>query len=867
MTVLYSHDYEDSTLKATASGVPPTISSTVARLGTKSLRCRIDLNNPLGAYRSEVTNLLLNNIDRHFAFGQTYWVGFAIYVPADYSIDTYDIVFQMQDSPAATEQGRAAPLQVFIRNGQWCFQALADTQATTVNKAYTAHISHTQLGPVQYGSWQHFVLHFAVDWTSNGFCRMWINDQQVLNYFGPLFYNDAQGPYVRLGLNRPAWKDPANWAAVGASVQGTLYFDSIKIGDSAATYAQVSPLGAAQPALGGLQAVNGNNQIAANIAVNTITGLGLSGAFAARITDGVTTETRQALGNPDGTIAIFKTGPLTSINTPAIIELDVAPNSFFNVSPLTWGDNCEDSVLLESAYATAHGPFTSGRTLVINQALNWARSVISTGISVTPGDVIDAEFYFVPGTGNQGLFGLNIGGGSYNMDYAGNLSSPLANTATTAGTGQSFDVVESESYSGLHIGRLNFVSSVSGVISLGMGPRSMTLTHSIHELGVRVWKNRATAQKTIQVNIPSKYQSIYGTPVISGITTLRQNEQTIVTVSNAQSIVKAELVNGSTVVELKDFRVNDAETGIQFTVPRNAVIGTNTLRLTRAPTAYWSNTPDTWYDTVGGTLEKTSAATTWLGDTGVNVLSAGQTWHALTEGLLTVQPEETATVELFYKLGSSERLRFGVQHDLSPEGILYTGKPRALNSTSEGFGGNHRLVEDEINGVRKLSLTFDNYDSGQIYASIGPDSLIPGQTITPLAVRAWVNRGLSTVTQTVNVLIASVPTAKRIRFAENYDGQGSDNRIKRGTVFYTGTIERVSVYQDWPLGYTGEPTTPSLASVSSVTIINGALDLLDTDFTSGSIDSLQHDSVVTVAGWNVDRSLFFIRQLKVIIGE
>jgi len=53
--------------------------------------------------------------------------------------------------------------------------------------------------------WVTFEVSVRWDWTANGFLDIWMDGEQIVQYDGLTSYNDAVGPYMKLGLYRTTW--------------------------------------------------------------------------------------------------------------------------------------------------------------------------------------------------------------------------------------------------------------------------------------------------------------------------------------------------------------------------------------------------------------------------------------------------------------------------------------------------------------------------------------------------------------------------------------------------------------------------------------------------------------------------------------
>lgn len=71
--------------------------------------------------------------------------------------------------------------------------------------------------------WHYFIVNVKWSWENDGHCRVWIDGHQVVDYSGPIGYNDARGPYFKAGIYRDG-------------IPGThiLYFDDYHRGNAAA---------------------------------------------------------------------------------------------------------------------------------------------------------------------------------------------------------------------------------------------------------------------------------------------------------------------------------------------------------------------------------------------------------------------------------------------------------------------------------------------------------------------------------------------------------------------------------------------------------------------------------------------------------
>lgn len=242
MTILYSNDFESGLTGLTLSGTtPPVQSSEQAYAGTYSCKSALDavVGGVATDYRSESTNFVMSSTGtQYFAFNTVYRFGAAIYIPSDYHTtpdSQGDIVWQMHNAPFGTSAWTNPSWALLIANNNWQINRKTGTSADTT------------LIPVVKGAWTRLVMEFKLVDGSGGYFKLWINDVLVHDYVGDTSLTQFDGtngykPYIKLGLYCWVRKDPTNSAYPGTSTSAiVVYYDQIKVGDAASTYADVDP--------------------------------------------------------------------------------------------------------------------------------------------------------------------------------------------------------------------------------------------------------------------------------------------------------------------------------------------------------------------------------------------------------------------------------------------------------------------------------------------------------------------------------------------------------------------------------------------------------------------------------------------------
>jgi hypothetical protein len=246
--VLLNEGFEGGNLPFDVSGTAPLLSLETANSGRKSLKIDLDYYTSETNYRQELTNLRING-DKSFHPGETYWIAVSVMIPQNWNTNTTlgDIVFQMHAEPDAGEDNRNPPFALHADGSNWKVTYLGDNRANYDGTDYQTS-GNLDLGIIEKGRWTRFAFQFKVDWSSTGFLRAYRDGVLKGAHNGQIFFNDAAGPYLKMGLYRPAWRDTAiAWGHPDSHdriYHRTLYLDDVMIGDSTATLADMGGMNA-----------------------------------------------------------------------------------------------------------------------------------------------------------------------------------------------------------------------------------------------------------------------------------------------------------------------------------------------------------------------------------------------------------------------------------------------------------------------------------------------------------------------------------------------------------------------------------------------------------------------------------------------
>lgn len=171
--------------------------------------------------------------------GSTYWYGWSIFIPSDWSDQDagFDILSQWPAYPTSRKMSCGAVGTYMTRNGSdviFKLQHQGDSADIDCNFYTLGKISQLR------GQWVDFVM--QAKWTGNkdGFLKLWMkvgngSYAQKIDYKGRTFWNDeGSAPYMKMGLYKgdPNFKGPAPRA---------VYTDEYRLGDSNSSFEEVAP--------------------------------------------------------------------------------------------------------------------------------------------------------------------------------------------------------------------------------------------------------------------------------------------------------------------------------------------------------------------------------------------------------------------------------------------------------------------------------------------------------------------------------------------------------------------------------------------------------------------------------------------------
>lgn len=170
------------------------------------------------------------------------WYAWSIFVPVEMKPDIPEILGQWHASPDFDkgEDWRSPPMAVAMKDGRWDVSGHYAPQEVNSNRDRKKGFSE-DLGEAARGVWTDWIFHVSWDYRETeqgggGFVKGWRQVdgggyEAVIDYKGPIGYNDERGVYFKWGIYKWPWKnEPGNQSP------RVVYYDEIKIGDQTASF-------------------------------------------------------------------------------------------------------------------------------------------------------------------------------------------------------------------------------------------------------------------------------------------------------------------------------------------------------------------------------------------------------------------------------------------------------------------------------------------------------------------------------------------------------------------------------------------------------------------------------------------------------
>lgn len=144
----------------------------------------------------------------------------------------HTLIFQVHQTPDGADAAEGEPpLSFLVRGKQLTIKGAYDATATSTSGTPTT-MTFGRL-PIPFDEWVSFVVRAKFDWTASGLAQIWMNGKQVVNYTGPLAYNDALGCYAKMGVY-------CSGGVTSRLASRVAYGTGFTVGDSSSSYSEVT---------------------------------------------------------------------------------------------------------------------------------------------------------------------------------------------------------------------------------------------------------------------------------------------------------------------------------------------------------------------------------------------------------------------------------------------------------------------------------------------------------------------------------------------------------------------------------------------------------------------------------------------------
>jgi hypothetical protein len=218
------------------------VSSEKARAGSKSYKLYVQ---PFDENEISATNsgLILRGLEspvriKNFLYDEVYWIGFSVYIPSSYSwpdsskiladgAGEWQLLWQAHGVMDECDQDNLnPPIAAFVRNGGYLFTIKGDDREC-IARPYVR--SKTYSVSLKKGVWHDVVLNLKYSYSDNGFYKVWIDGEQVVDDSGMNTYKQSKGPNFVIGPYGHMERET------------TIYYDEFRVGGASSSFDEVSP--------------------------------------------------------------------------------------------------------------------------------------------------------------------------------------------------------------------------------------------------------------------------------------------------------------------------------------------------------------------------------------------------------------------------------------------------------------------------------------------------------------------------------------------------------------------------------------------------------------------------------------------------
>ncbi len=189
-----------------SAGKPYSIANVADPLGSEEKCLRFELrhgeawvNKGGPTYRAEIET------PEHPPMDSVRWYSLSLLLPQDFPIEDNRLVLAQwhgSDKKSLGEPSRIPVMAFRYRNGEFniTMRHSAERIVHDPDAVPAEALFRTKALPLN--AWNNFVVEARWSYTPDGFVNIWWNGKQIVQYRGPVGYNDDLGPYFQFGIYR-----------------------------------------------------------------------------------------------------------------------------------------------------------------------------------------------------------------------------------------------------------------------------------------------------------------------------------------------------------------------------------------------------------------------------------------------------------------------------------------------------------------------------------------------------------------------------------------------------------------------------------------------------------------------------------------
>jgi Polysaccharide lyase len=189
-----------------SAGKPYSIANVADPLGSGETCLRFELragetwvNTGSPTYRAEIET------PEHPPINSVRWYSFGLMLPQDFPIEDNRLALAQwhgTDKKSLGEPSRIPVMAFRYRNGEFNITMRHSEERIVHDPDAVRAEALFRTKPLPLNVWNYFVVEARWSYTPDGFVNIWWNGKQIVQYRGPVGYNDDAGPYFQFGIYR-----------------------------------------------------------------------------------------------------------------------------------------------------------------------------------------------------------------------------------------------------------------------------------------------------------------------------------------------------------------------------------------------------------------------------------------------------------------------------------------------------------------------------------------------------------------------------------------------------------------------------------------------------------------------------------------